>query len=186
MILLFLDLQGALFHSPLELKITVNSIQARSIWAYVSPLPVLRPGSVQVENFFRTSGEWNLRPWGWIKSIRNQHVKCNERQTRPCHWAYYIGGATPFHSCMIVRSPRLVSSEDRTRARAPSASYCSTEGIAPLHTWNYWIPKTDPDRHFLTFYLRNPDTHFLHDVLPGTYPDPRFPKFKLRLRPGLP
>ena len=38
MILLFLDLQGALFHSPLELKITVNSIQCR-------------PGSVQVENF---------------------------------------------------------------------------------------------------------------------------------------
>ena len=29
MILLFLDLQGALFHSPLELKITVNSIQSQ-------------------------------------------------------------------------------------------------------------------------------------------------------------
>ncbi len=27
-----------------------------------------------------------------------------------------------------------MSSEDRTRARAPSASYCSTEGVAPLHT----------------------------------------------------
>jgi hypothetical protein len=27
-----------------------------------------------------------------------------------------------------------VSSEDRTEARAPSASYCSTEGVAPLHT----------------------------------------------------
>jgi hypothetical protein len=27
-----------------------------------------------------------------------------------------------------------VSSEDRTRARAPSASYCSIEGVAPLHT----------------------------------------------------
>jgi hypothetical protein len=46
--------------------------------------------------------------------------------------AYYIGGATPFHSCMIVRSPKLVSSEDRTGARAPSASYCSTEGVAPF------------------------------------------------------
>ncbi len=34
----------------------------------------------------------------------------------------------------IVRSPKLVSSEDRTGARAPSASYCSTEGVAPLHT----------------------------------------------------
>jgi hypothetical protein len=60
MILLFLDLKGALFHSLLELKITVNSIQSRSIWAYVSPLPVLRPGSVQVENFFYASGELNL------------------------------------------------------------------------------------------------------------------------------
>ena len=29
MIPLFLDLQGALFHSPLELKITVNSIQSQ-------------------------------------------------------------------------------------------------------------------------------------------------------------
>ena len=35
---------------------------------------------------------------------------------------------------MEVRSPKLVSSEDRTGARAPSASYCSTEGVAPLHT----------------------------------------------------
>ncbi len=49
---------------------------------------------------------------------------------------YSIGGATPFHSCMIVRHrvrlPKLVSSEDRTGARAPSASYCSTEGVAPF------------------------------------------------------
>jgi hypothetical protein len=44
--LLFLDLHGNLFHSH--------------ILAYVSPLPVLRPGSVQVENFFRTSGN---RTW---------------------------------------------------------------------------------------------------------------------------
>ncbi len=29
---------------------------------------------------------------------------------------------------------RNLSSEDRTGARAPSASYCSTEGVAPLHT----------------------------------------------------
>jgi hypothetical protein len=29
MILLFLDLQGALFHSPLELKITVKYIQSQ-------------------------------------------------------------------------------------------------------------------------------------------------------------
>jgi hypothetical protein len=42
--------------------------------------------------------------------------------------------STPFHSCVEVRSPKLVSSEDRTGARAPSASYCSAEGVAPLHT----------------------------------------------------
>jgi hypothetical protein len=84
--------------------------------------------------FFRTSGESNPRPWRWIKSARDQHVKCNERQTRPCPRAYYIRGSTPFHSCVEVRSPKLVSSEDLTEARAPSASYCSTEGVAPLHT----------------------------------------------------
>ncbi len=104
------------------------------IWAYVSPLSVLRPGSVQVENFFRPSGESNQRPWRCIKSIRDQRVKCNERRTRPCHRAYSIRGSTPFNSCMEVRSLKLVSSEDRTGARAPSASYCSTEGAAPLHT----------------------------------------------------
>ncbi len=42
--------------------------------------------------------------------------------------------STPFHSCVEVRSPKLVSSEDRTGARAPSPSYCSTEEKAPLHT----------------------------------------------------
>ncbi len=107
---------------------------ARSIWAYVSPLSVLRPGSFQVENFYRLSGKSNPRPWRWIKSTRDQRVKCNERRIRPCHRAYSIRGSTPFHSCVEVRSPKLVSSEDRTGARAPSASYCSTEGVAPLHT----------------------------------------------------
>ncbi len=150
MILLFLDLQGALFHSPLELEITVNSIQS-----HVSLLPGLRPGSVQVENFFRTSGELNPRPWPWIKSIRNQHVKCNERQTSPCHRAYSIGGATPFHSCMIVRSPKLVSSEDQTGARTPSASYCSIEVVAPLHTAPP-VPVTAPPvpvKYFILFFI---------------------------------
>ncbi len=74
--------------------------------------------------FFRPSGESNPRPWLWIKSARDQR----------CHRAYSIRGSTPFHSCVEVRSPKLVSSEDRTGARAPSASYCSTEGVAPLHT----------------------------------------------------
>ncbi len=130
-ILLFLDLQGALFHSPLELKIRVNSIQSQKHLGICLPTA---GSQVQVENFFRTSGESNRRPWPWIKSIRNQHVKCNERRTRPCHMAYSIEGASPFHSCMIVRSPKLVSSEDQTGARALTASYFSTEGVAPLHT----------------------------------------------------
>jgi hypothetical protein len=43
-------------------------------------------------------------------------------------------GLTTFHLCVEIRSPKLVSSEDRTGARAPSASYCSTKGVAPLHT----------------------------------------------------
>ncbi len=33
------------------LQTAASSIHRRSIWAYVSPLSVLRPGSVQVENF---------------------------------------------------------------------------------------------------------------------------------------
>jgi hypothetical protein len=134
MILLFFNHQGALFHSPLELKITVNSIQSQKHLGICLPTVGSQTWVRSGWEFFRTSGESNPRPWRWIKSIGNQHVKCNERRTRPCHRAYYIRGATPFHSCMIVRSPKLVSSEDRTGARAPSASYCSTEGVAPLHT----------------------------------------------------
>jgi hypothetical protein len=68
------------------------------------------------------------------QSARDQHVKCDERRTRPCHRAYSIRGSTPFHWCVEVRSLKLVSSEDPTGARAPSASYCSTGGGAPLHT----------------------------------------------------
>ncbi len=52
--------------------------------------------------FFRPSGESNPHPWRWIKPARDQHVKCNERLTRPCHRAYYIRGSTPFHSCVEV------------------------------------------------------------------------------------
>jgi hypothetical protein len=52
MILLFLYLQGALFHSPsiVEDHSELHS-SPEAFWAYVSPLSVLRPGSVQVENF---------------------------------------------------------------------------------------------------------------------------------------
>jgi hypothetical protein len=91
-------------------------------------------GLFRLRIFFRPNGESNPRPWRCVKSARDQHVKCNERRTRSCHRAYYIRGSTPFHSCVEVRSPKLVSSEDRTGARAPYASYCSTEGVAPLHT----------------------------------------------------
>jgi hypothetical protein len=45
-----------------------------------------------------------------------------------------LGALHPFIHALEVWSPKLVSSEDRTGARAPSASYCSTEGVAPLHT----------------------------------------------------
>jgi hypothetical protein len=41
--------------------------------------------------------------------------------------------------------------EDRSGARAPSASYCSTEGVAPLHTAPavpVFIFDTDPDPSF--------------------------------------
>jgi hypothetical protein len=39
---------------------------------------------------------------------------------------------------------RNLCREDRTGARAPSASYCSTEGVAPLHT-------APPDPNFILF-----------------------------------
>ncbi len=89
MILLFLDPQFKwAMLSPQGFRWQWVPFIARSIWAYVFPLSVLRPGSVQVENFFRPSGELNPHPWRWIKPTRDQHVKCNERQTRPCHRAY--------------------------------------------------------------------------------------------------
>jgi hypothetical protein len=61
MILLFLDLQGALFHSPpiVEDHSEVHS-SPEAFWAYVSPLSVLRPVSVQVENFF--AHKWGIEP----------------------------------------------------------------------------------------------------------------------------
>jgi hypothetical protein len=41
-----------------------------------------------------------------------------------------LGALLPFIRAWKSGPPKLVSSEDRTGARAPSASYCST----PLHT----------------------------------------------------
>ncbi len=77
MVPLFLNLKEALYHSPLELKIIMNSNHTMRIWAYVLPLPVL------------SSGESNLCPWLWIKSRRYQHVKWNVRWTRPCQGALH-------------------------------------------------------------------------------------------------
>ncbi len=123
------------------LQITVSSIHRQKHLGICLPTVGSQTWVRSGWEFFRPSGELNLRPWRWIKPATDQHVKCNERRTRPCHRAYYIRGSTPFHSCLEVRSPKLVSSEDRTRA--PSASYYSTEGVAPLHT----APRV-PVKHF--------------------------------------
>ncbi len=48
-----------------------------------------------------------------------------------------LGALLPF----IRPVPKLVSREDRTGARAPSASYCSTEGVAPLHIEKFTFGK---------------------------------------------
>jgi hypothetical protein len=65
--------------------------------------------------------------------------------------AYSIGATTPFHSCMIVPSPKLVSSEGWTGATL--AFYCSSKGGAPLHT----PPPVQVERHhdLLIFGLEN-------------------------------
>ncbi len=131
----FLTYRGPFFDPPLKLKITVSSIHRQKHLGICLP-------TVGSQTWVRSGWEffphkWGIepaRPWRWIKSTRDQHVKCNERWTRPCHRAYCIRGSTPFHSCVEVRSPKLVSSEDRTGARAPSAPCCSTKGVAPLHT----------------------------------------------------
>ncbi len=115
------------------LQITVSSIHRQKHLGICLPTVGSQTWVRSGWEFFRPSGESNPRPWRWIKPARDQHVKCNERRTRPCHRAYNIRGSTPFHLCVEVRSPKLVSSEDRIGARAPTASYCSIEGVAPLH-----------------------------------------------------
>jgi hypothetical protein len=59
MMLLFLDLQGALFHSPLELKISVNSIQSQKHLGISLPTAGSQTWarSENFENFFRKSGD---------------------------------------------------------------------------------------------------------------------------------
>jgi hypothetical protein len=114
MILLFLDLQGALFHSPSTVEDHSEFHSSPEAFGHMSPhcqfsdlgLFRLRIFSAQVGNRTRAHGD-----------------ESNPEEIRE--------GSTPFHSCVEVQSPKLVSSEDRTGARAPSASYCSTEGVAP-------------------------------------------------------
>ncbi len=153
MILLFLDLQGALFHSPLELKITVSSIQSQTHLGICLPTAGSQTWVCSVWEFF-------LHKW-WIKYIRNQHIKCNERRTRPCNRAYYIGGPTPFHSCMIVRSPKLVSNEHRT-GPGPHLLPTALPWEYPLHTLRhqccYWVP----DVKSVTNYLYWGNDNFLN------------------------
>ena len=114
MILLFLDPQFNGYAFTSGLQITVNSIHRQKHLGICLPTVGSQTWVRSGWEFFRPSGESNPRPWRWIKSARDQHVKCNERRTRPCHRAYYIRGSTPFHSCVEVRSPKLVSSKDRT------------------------------------------------------------------------
>ncbi len=76
------------FHSPLVLNITMNSIRSRKHLGCMSPH--CRFSDLRLRIFFHLSGESNLHPWQCIKSSRNQHIKCNERQTRSCHMAYSI------------------------------------------------------------------------------------------------
>ncbi len=136
------------------LQITLNSIHRQKHFGICLPTVGSQTWVRSGWEFFRPIGESNPRPWRWIKSARDQHVKCNERRTRPCHRAYYIRGSTPFHSCVEVWLPKLVSSEDRTGARAPYASYCSKEGVAPLHTappTAIYLSTIFPYNFFLTF-----------------------------------
>jgi hypothetical protein len=57
-ILLCLGIKGALLHHLfLELKITINSIQSQKHLGICLPLPVFRPGSIQLEQIFRANGE---------------------------------------------------------------------------------------------------------------------------------
>jgi hypothetical protein len=115
MILLFLDLQRALFYSPSKVEDYSEFHSSPEAFRYIC-LPTIGSQTWVRSGweFFFASGESNPRPWRWIKSARDQRVKCNERRTRPCHRAYYMRGSTPFHSCVEVQSLKLVSREDRT------------------------------------------------------------------------
>jgi hypothetical protein len=77
MILLFLDLQGALFHSPLELKITVKFHSKPEAFGHMSPhcrLSDLGPFRSRI-----FPHKWGIEPapMAMNQIIRNQHVKCN-------------------------------------------------------------------------------------------------------------
>jgi hypothetical protein len=137
MILLFHDLQGALFHSPLELKVTVDSIQSQKhlgiclpiagsqTWVRSRPFR-LRIFSAKVGNRTRAQGdESNSSEISMSSALKGEPSLAQGL----LHCGRYT--LSFMHNS---QSQTLVSIEDRTKARAPSASYCSTEGVAPLHT----------------------------------------------------
>ncbi len=125
MILLFLDPNfNGLWH---HLRVADDSEfhSSPEVFGHMSPygrfsdlgLLRLRIFSAQVGNRTRAHGD-ESNP---LEISMSSAMKGN------CHRAYYIRGSTPW-------SPKLVSSEDRTGAMAPYTSYCSIEGVAPLHT----------------------------------------------------
>jgi hypothetical protein len=109
------------------LQITVSSIHRQKHLGICLPLSVLRPGSVQVENFSAQVGNRTRAHGDESKPLEISMSSAMKGEPGLATGLTALGA-------LEVRSPKLVSSEDRTGARAPSASYCSTEGVAPLHT----------------------------------------------------
>jgi hypothetical protein len=107
--------QRGLLSLPQELKIIMNSIQRHE----------------DLGIYFCASVESNPRPRLRVIPRGYQHVMGNERWTKPCQRAYSIGGATPFRLIMIVRLPKLVSSEDKTGPEGPIAFF-ATVTLVPV------------------------------------------------------
>ncbi len=129
MILLFLDL-----NSSLELKFKRNSIQSQKhfgIWHMSPHCQISDQGPLRLKIFSAQVG--NRTP---VHGDESNPVEINMWSAMICEpgLASFIGSVTPFLLCMIVLSPELVSSEYWTGSRAPSASYCPTEGVTTLHT----------------------------------------------------
>jgi hypothetical protein len=108
-LMLFLDIKGALFHSPIVLKITMNSIQSQKHFGVFLLTDSSDLGPFRLRIFLH---KWGISP---EPMMMNQHVKCNERQTRPCHPPWGGRGAL---NLFLLESPvaERLSSEDRTGA----------------------------------------------------------------------